>query len=98
MTLRTPHSMSTAQTPWCRRFATCSPGYTSDAPPNWQASVGFVTCGKMGRSDYADVSSEMPLTLLRPDCPGDTAPCSHLNGCHPRPVNGYGCGMAGQVA
>ena len=31
----------------------------------------------------------MALTLLRPDRPNDAAPCSHLNGCHPRPVNGY---------
>jgi hypothetical protein len=34
----------TAQTPWCRRFATCSTGCTIDARPNWQLQVGFVTC------------------------------------------------------
>jgi hypothetical protein len=31
----------------------------------------------------------MLLTLLRPDSPDDAAPRSLLNGCHPRPVNGY---------
>ena len=38
---------------------------------------------------HADAFSGMPLTLLRPDCPKDATSCSHLNGCHPRPVNGY---------
>src|SRR5262245_27636641 len=27
--------MSIAQTPWSRRFATCSTGCTTDARPNW---------------------------------------------------------------
>jgi hypothetical protein len=37
---------------------------------------------------YADAFSGMPLTLLQPDCPNHAAPCSYLNGCHRRPVDG----------
>lgn len=35
------------------------------------------------------------MTLRLPDYPNDAEPCSHLNGCHPRRVNGYlGAGVS----
>src|SRR5262249_175218 len=52
------------------------------------AGVAFTVCSAR-RAGNADASSEMPLTLLQPDRSSDAAPCSCLNGCHPRPVNAY---------
>ena len=60
MTLRTPHSMSTAQTPWCRRFATCSPGCTSDVRPNLATALS----GATGRP-RAEVVESLDLVPLR---------------------------------
>jgi hypothetical protein len=31
----------------------------------------------------------MPLPLWVPPCPSDGAPCSHLNGCHPGPMQAH---------
>jgi hypothetical protein len=39
------------------------------------ASTWMASCAR--RSDDTDASSELPLTLMRPDCPSDAAPCSH---------------------
>jgi hypothetical protein len=52
------------------------------------ATISSSDCSRFSLID-ADACSEMPLTLLRPECPRHAALCSHRNGYHPRPVNGY---------
>src|SRR4051812_38101636 len=46
-------------------------------------------CPERAEVRHADAFPGMPLALFRPHCPNDATASSHLNGRHPRPVNGY---------
>src|SRR4051794_21621494 len=50
--------------------------------------VAFLSSSAL-RSDTPRHCRGLLLALWRPDYRDAAAPCSYLNGCHPRPVNGH---------